>query len=82
MDNAMAKSPTTYVIRPNAYPGHWDVSYARADGHCGYVGCSDALGEAVKLARMFVGAEDKVFVRKSLYRGRNAGAWHKISTLK
>ncbi len=77
--NAMAKSPTTYTVRPNAYPGHWDVSFAREDGSHGYTGCAPSLRGAVDMARGLASAEDKLFARKSLYRGSNKGAWHRLA---
>ena len=78
MQNATTKSPTTYVIRPSAYPGHFVVSFARQDGSHGHAGGADGFRGAVEIARCFATDGDRIVARKSLYVGDNFGAWHAI----
>ncbi len=73
-------SPTTYTIRPYFNAHHWQVWYATEDGeHGAHTGPVKTLKQAISQARdTAVDGYDKIFIRKRLSVGRNAGAWHRV----
>ncbi len=85
MDNnntaATAHTPTTYVIRPYFNAHHWQVWFATEDGAWGAKsGPVKTLAEAIGEARHHaVEGYDRIFIRKRISVGRNAGAWHRVA---
>ena len=73
--------PTTYVIRLYHNAHHWSVYFAREDGAWGdATGPVKTLELAIAAARLqAVEGYDRIFIRKRLNVGRNAGAWHRVA---